>query len=230
MAEPSTTRWNLIADAAAGVTAARDEFVGRYGHEIRAQLHRRWRRTALWHEVDDAVQEVFVECFKPHGVLERADPTVPAGFRALLGAVVRNVALRFEERGARQRPKAVSDDSRGLDQPPAATSVAHPLDREWAYALIREAVEEQEHLAAAAGPKAMLRFRLLELRFHGNRSIAEIAAQWSLAPDHVHHQYAKARHDFVRALMRVLKRRFPAATTAQLEARSKELVQLLRGG
>ena len=48
--------------------------------------------------VDDATQEVFVECFKQGGVLDQADPTRLKSFHAFLLGVVRNVCRRYETR------------------------------------------------------------------------------------------------------------------------------------
>ena len=68
------------------------------------------------HDLDDAVQEVFVECFRQGGVLEAAvDGRVPS-FRAFLYGVVRNVARRFESRTApaASRLPEIQDDEPSL--------------------------------------------------------------------------------------------------------------------
>ena len=108
MEEIPSTAWEMITAAAAGSASARDQFALRYGVFIRQQLAARWQRTALLEQLDDAQQEVFVECLKPQGVLARADASAPEGFRALLGAVVRNVALRIEARQRRRRSRSRS--------------------------------------------------------------------------------------------------------------------------
>ncbi len=69
-ASPSTC-WTVIEGAAAGRVTDREEFARRYGPVVRACLAARWR-PADAHTLDDAVQEVFVECFKRGGVLDRA--------------------------------------------------------------------------------------------------------------------------------------------------------------
>ena len=61
-------------------------------------LAARWRSSSQSSELDDAVQEVFVECFRAGGVLKRVDASRPGGLRPFLFGVVRNVALRFETR------------------------------------------------------------------------------------------------------------------------------------
>ena len=55
----------------------------------------RWRRDPLRQGVADAVQDVFLDCLRPGGALERADPA-RGTFRIYLHGIVRNVALRHE--------------------------------------------------------------------------------------------------------------------------------------
>lgn len=227
MAEPETTSWGLVSAAALGSAQARAEFARRYGPLIRAQLEQRWPRQPLRQEIDEAIQEVFVECLKPGGVLARADRSVPAGFRRWLGAVVRNVALRTETRRARHRYRAGQEPL--TDHAAADTNIAHRLDREWARAVARDAAEEQERRAASVGAKALLRVKLLRLHFEEGMAIPEIAALWGLTPAHLHHQYAKARQDFLRALLAVLRHRFPDAPQEEIEVLARQLVELLRG-
>ncbi len=79
----NSTCWFLIHGAAAGRKEDRDTFGQRYEPVIRAYLGARWRGTPRIEELDDAVQEVFVECFREGGVLDRVDSGRPGGFRAL---------------------------------------------------------------------------------------------------------------------------------------------------
>ena len=91
------TCWTMIRDAAAGETAARDRFAHRYQPALEAYLRARWRgMTRLLGEVEDATQEIFVECFRSGGALEKAEPGRPGGFRAFVYGVARNVARRTE--------------------------------------------------------------------------------------------------------------------------------------
>jgi RNA polymerase sigma-70 factor (ECF subfamily) len=69
---------------------------------IRAYLRARWRTPPLKEEVEDAVQDVFVECFKDRGVLANVNPEAAGGFRAFLFAVVRNRARATEDRHQRK--------------------------------------------------------------------------------------------------------------------------------
>src|SRR5580693_2139847 len=101
MATSESTCWTVIRAAAAGSPADREELARRYLGVVRGYLAARWRGSELRPDHDDAVQEVFVECFRQGGALEAAgDGRVPA-FRAFLYGVVRNVARRFESRPVR---------------------------------------------------------------------------------------------------------------------------------
>jgi RNA polymerase sigma-70 factor (ECF subfamily) len=101
MPTSESTCWTVIRAAAAGSTADRDELARRYLGVVRAYLSARWRGSHLRHDLDDAVQEVFVECFRQGGVLEAAGAGRVPGFRAFLYGVVRNIARRFETRPRR---------------------------------------------------------------------------------------------------------------------------------
>ena len=226
MSDAQTTSWHLIAAAAGGDDTARAEFARRYGDDVRGLLRQRWKSGLLLQHIDDACQEVFVECLKPGGVLVRADPAVAAGFRGLLGAVVRNVALRVERRLAQWHRRAAAPLP--TDPPGSHTSLAHALDRNWALGLVREAAEEQERRAQTSGPQALLRVKLLRARVHDGQGIAALAAQWGVAAAYLHHQFAKARRDFLRALHGVLERRFPSDSRLQQRERARQLIQLLR--
>jgi hypothetical protein len=133
-AEPHDTCWTVLRAASTGDADARSTFAQRYESTIRCFLAARWRGRALAEEVADATQEVWVECLKPDGVLERAD----AGrrdFRALLGAVTRNIARRFEERVV--EPGHVRPEDSAWLQHVAADDAgqASVFDRSWARTL-----------------------------------------------------------------------------------------------
>ena len=101
MPTSESTCWTVIRAAAAGSPSDREELARRYLGVVRAYLAARWRGSGLRPDLDDAIQEVFVECFRQGGALEAAgDGWVPS-FRAFLYGVVRNVARRFESRPKR---------------------------------------------------------------------------------------------------------------------------------
>ena len=68
-----STCWSVIEAASAGTTDSREELARRYGPVVRAAMASRWRSSACLQELDDAVQEVFVECFKQGGILDRVE-------------------------------------------------------------------------------------------------------------------------------------------------------------
>jgi len=79
--------------AGAGESAARERFARTYHGLIRAYLAARWRLPPTSDAIDDASQEVFVQCFKQGGALLGVDPRGPARFRSYLFAIVKRGAV-----------------------------------------------------------------------------------------------------------------------------------------
>jgi len=226
MRDDTTTCWTLIQGAVAGNPADRGRFARRYGAVARAYLAARWRGTAFLTELDDAVQEVFLECFREGGLLDRLDPGRPGGFRAFLYGVIRNVALRVERRHARQREvRALSDLHDVASQ---EESLSRILDRAWARALVRHAADELSARATEATVDARKRVELLRLRFFEGLSIQEIAASWGVEAAHLHHEYARARREFHEALLAVVAFHHPESTPGEVEREALSLLQLLQ--
>ena len=198
MPSQDSTSWTLVGDAAAGGEEPRAEFVKRYEPVVRAYLAARWRGSWLLQELDDTTQEVFIECLRGGGLLDRARADLPGGFRAFLYGAARNVALRVESRQARQgqvgREQADFEAiASGED------SLSRVFDRAWAKAVVREAAERQAVLAAESGESAVRRVELLRLRFHEGMPIREIARLWAMDTAVLHHEYARARQEFLTA-------------------------------
>ena len=147
----------MIRGAAAGEARDREDFARRYGPVVRAYLGARWRGQPLFDYVDDAAQEVFLECFKAGGALDKADSTRPGGFRAFLFGIARNVAARQERRRARQREQQppTAFDLEASDEGPATA-----FDRAWARAMMREAVALHRERAQKDGESAVRRWEL----------------------------------------------------------------------
>ncbi len=218
MTTPDVTCWSLICDAAGGDPAARERFARVYLPVVKAYLAARWRTTAR--DADDAAQDVFVECFRAGGLLEKADADRPGGFRAFLLGAVRNVARRHE---AGHRPvEALPPNLPGDD-----TGPAEAFDRAWARALLREAARVQELTAQQSGSAAERRVSLLRLRFHDGLPIREIAARWGEEPAKLHHEYATARDEFRSALRGVVAFHHPSAPPAEINRACAELLGLL---
>jgi RNA polymerase sigma-70 factor (ECF subfamily) len=222
MASPQTTCWSVIEAAAAGAAGERQEFARRYGPVVRAYLAARWRASPCRQDLEDAVQEVFVECFKEGGVLARADRG-RGEFRPFLYGVARNVALRLERARARAREQQTPDGV-DLDGVPAAEEqLSRAFDRAWAKAVLREAARRQEQRADAEGDAARKRVELLRLRFHEGLPIREIARRWGADAAALHHEYARARQEFKAALLEVVAFHHPGAP-AEVECACAELL------
>jgi RNA polymerase sigma-70 factor (ECF subfamily) len=216
----------LIRGAAEGGTEEREEFARRYAPVLRAYLGARWRESFLRGDVEDAVQEIFLECFRGGGVLERAETGHRGGFRAFLYGVARNVALRFERRRGNPREKPAGDPA-SLDRLPRdETSLSRLFDRAWARALLGQAAALQEERARVAGDSSLRRVELLRLRFREDRPIREIAKLWGEDPSEVHKAYERARKEFLDALREVVAFHHPGSR-AEIDQRSIELLELV---
>jgi RNA polymerase sigma-70 factor (ECF subfamily) len=203
MTSPST-RWTVIRDAAEGGARARSVFAHTYQPVVRAYLAARWNFSRDAPQIDDAIQEVFVDCFREDGPLTRFDPNRPGGFRAFLYGVVKNVARRFEESRMQNRELAAGsridlDAMEGRED-----SLSRIFDRSWASFLLDEAAKLQAEQAREKGKDAQRRVELLYLRFEDDLPIREIARRWEVDPDWLHHQYAQARREFKRALREIV--------------------------
>jgi RNA polymerase sigma factor (sigma-70 family) len=206
-----STCWTVIQAAAGGSPGDRDEFARRYSPVVRAYLAARWRSSSCLHELDDTIQEVFVECFKQNGVLDRAEHSRPGGFRAFLLGAVRNVARRAEKHRAQGRDQQPPSDLYLEHVESQEASLSDAFDRAWAKTLLREAARIQETRAKSDGAAACRRVEILCLRFHDGLPIREIAARLQADAAVLHHEYAKARQEFKSALADVVAFHHPGA-------------------
>jgi RNA polymerase sigma-70 factor (ECF subfamily) len=222
----TSTCWTVLRGAAAGDAAARSEFAARYSPLVRAYLAARWRGSPLIRELDDAAQDVFVECLRHGGALDRADPGRPGGFRAFLYGLVRNVALRAEQGQARRLSREMPAADPGPGAQADESSLSRAFDRAWARAVMREAAERQAERARREGDAALRRVELLRLRFHDGLPVREIARLWSADAASLHHEYARARREFKAALLDVMTFYHPGSP-ADAERECAELLGLL---
>jgi RNA polymerase sigma factor (sigma-70 family) len=220
------TCWTLIEDAAAGDRIARDAFVERYLPVVRVYLEARWRSRLSSAELDDALQEVFVECLKDQGLLESNRTRRGSGFRAYLFGAVRNIALRVEAarrrkldapRTAAFRAEMVADDE---------DTSSRVFDRAWAASIMRQAAEKLGESARDKGSAALRRVELLRLVFQENRGIADVAREWELPAPGLRREYARAREEFAEALREVVAFHAPG-TDAAVERECRELMGML---
>lgn len=219
--EVRETSWSLIDSARVGDAEARERFARTYEPVVRAYFAARWARSPLAGEADDAVQEVFVDCLRERGALERTDPSRP--FRPFLFGVARTVALRFEQKRGRGAVATLE----GEDHAAHETRLSIAFDRAFAQQVMREATERQRSLAAAAGGVKQRRVELLQLRFQEGLSIAQIAERWGEDAARVHHLYADAREDFRTALREVVQQR-NGGLGADLERECEWMLEVLR--
>jgi DNA-directed RNA polymerase specialized sigma24 family protein len=193
-----------LRDAAAGGDVPRAEFVSRYAPVVRSYLGARWRNSTLIQDLDDTMQDVFVECLREGGLLERARADRPGGFRAFLYGAVRKVALRVEVKWSRRTAREPADVLDLDSVPGREETLSRVFDRAWAKSVMREAAQRQSVLAAQRGQAAIYRVELLRLRFHEAMPIREIARLWDVDAASLHHEYARAREEFRSALQEVV--------------------------
>ena len=227
--DSQATCWTLIQSTSAGSEEDREQFAARYVAIVRMYLAHRWRGTSMLSELDDAIQEVFVELFREGGVLDVIQERRPNSFRNFLYGVSRNVARRREKDVARQRRRYPAVDIDPERHEAEEGSQSRVFDRAWAQAIFRQAGELQRERAEVAGERARKRVRILELRHQENTPIREIAMRWGQKPAELHKEYAKARVEFKSALLKVLALHYPGLTDAKLNAKCLQLIELLRG-
>ena len=207
MPPTSSTIWTVIDEAASGDKAAREQFARSYLPAVSAYLGARWAGSRLSQRVDDAVQDVFIECFKQNGALDRVSRKETNSFRAYLFGMARNIARRYE---SGQTPEIAShkvSDQRisQIDPPADEPSLSHVFDRAWARSMMRQAGRRHADLAAQQGDEATRRLELLELRFQEGLPIRHIADLWNTDATKLHREYAKAREEFRQALTEVIR-------------------------
>ena len=225
MHSPDETCWSVVARAADGDDRARSRFCRTYISLVRAFLVARWRGTPFFREVDDAVQDIFVECFREEGPLTKAD-SERGDFRGYLFGLVRNIARRCERRAQRRLESDTDTESALATVAGREDQCSVLFDREWARTLMREAADMMRDHAEAGGPGARLRLDLLQQRFTDDRAIREIAAEWDMDPETVHRVYARAREEFRKYLRQVVA--FHAVRTeADLDTECRRLLGLL---
>ena len=230
MSESNLTCWTMVEGAARGDAGARAWFAAEYGPLIARYLSVRWAGTRRMQEIEDASQEVFLECYRDGGVLARADRDRGASFRGFLLGAVRNVARRIEARAPREARETPLDPAAPENASDEA-SLSVVFDRAWAKKIMAEAAREQREVARNAVSEetvggAERRVELLRLRFQEDRPIRAIAAEWGEDPAHLHRQYALAREEFRRALFTVLAR-YQGGDASNLEQECAFLLSLL---
>lgn len=184
---------------ASGDPAARERFARADEPVVRACLAHRWRGTGFVGEIDDAMQEVFVDCLRGGGALGRAIPDRPGGFRAYLFGITANVARRVEKSRCRDRARlagAIDAAELAADD----TGLSSVFDRAFKLTLLEQAVLRHQAKTATQEEPGRRRVELLRLRFQEDLPIRAIAARWNEPAAKVHKECARARGDFREAL------------------------------
>ncbi len=202
------------------------KFARRYQQMIRACLVDRWRGKPLAACIDDVVQEVWHDCFKAQGALERADPH-QGEFRGFLFGVVRTCALRAESMRARERGRMAADAS-DLDTLVAkGDRLSVMFDRQWARAVVHEARRVQTEHAKSKGEPALRRLEMLRMRFEEDCMPRRIAEQMGLSADVVSQELLRAKNEFLAALAEVIAFHHPHASASWIEDEVKRILDLL---
>ena len=225
MTAQETTCWTLIHAAAEGHSRERELFAERYLGPVRAYLGARWNNQRYRQRIDDAVQDVFCECFRKDGPLSRVTPNVTTSFRAYLYGIVRNVARRIESHDAKHGPSTTGEAAL-KDVAADEATLTQVFDRAWAGSIMRQASQRHQEIARAAGANEVRRFELLRLRFHEELPIRKIAEQWEMDAAVLHREYQKARQEFRTALLDVVRFNHPG-TDAEIEREASALLGLL---
>ena len=175
--------------------------------------------------IDDATQEVFLECFGENSPLKRVGKDRTASFRAYLFGLVRNTARGFEKRLADPRNQPGAGLS-NIDVASDELSLSLVFDRAWARMIIRLAGEKHRENAKQEGEAALRRVELLTLRFQQGLPIRHIADAWNVDAAKLHHEYAAARHEFRLAMREVVRFHHPGSD-AEIDEEVKLVMHLL---
>lgn len=224
MHEAHTTCWTLVEAAAAGGHEERCVFARRYSPIIRAYLEARWRETAFLVHIEDACQDVFVECFRDNGPLNRADRDRLVRFRTFLYGIVRNIALRNEQRNGVNRG---ADELQLENFESDETQLSRVFDRAWAQQILQEAVDRQREVAESRGSASARRVELLRLRFHEDLPVREIARRWSVDTHVLHRELSKAKMEFKDALRETVAARHQSISAAEIDRECREVISLI---
>jgi RNA polymerase sigma factor (sigma-70 family) len=226
MGGADSTSWSLILGAAARRPEDQERFAALYTPLIKAYLAARWRLPLDHDDVRDGAQESLLQLFRRDGALERADPSRPAGFRAFLYGVVRNVAAMQERKKSRVRESQAAT-SGVFEQEADDASLSSVFDRGWAEVVVREARALLQRRAADRGGTGALRARVLELRYQDGLPPREVAPLLGLDVKQVYRLLEDGQADFQEALIDVMASHVPESSREALEAKCVELLLLL---
>lgn len=219
-----STCWSLVDAAAKGGTVEREAFSEQYAPLIRRYLAARWRLPPGHDQVVEGSHEVVIQLLKPGGALANVVPGRAGGFRAYLYGVVRNVALMVERTARRHRDLRFESclDPEQVEQSEATLSQA--FDRAWVEML---AAQARRRMAEQTGPRHQAAYLCMEMRYGEGLPPREIALRSGRDVKEVYELLRTARLGYRRALLAVVAEHHPDCNEQELEAKCKELAQLL---
>ena len=195
------TSWVLVGLAGTDEDLAQREFALRYEKFVRRILAKRWLGTVFRTYFDDAIQEVFVECFKPNGVIEKANAQNGNSFRTYLFQVASHVAARFERTHQRQQSIASTNDDHLDDLSSQAMSAYDLVTREEVADLVREALHRMTH---HYNPEVRKRGQLLDRHTCQGEKIIAIADGNPDLAEQLHRDHTKAKREWKSFLVEVV--------------------------
>jgi RNA polymerase sigma factor (sigma-70 family) len=214
--------------AAGGDPTEQAVFAAVYGELVRKWLWFRWRHGPLRGLIEDAVQEVFVECLRPGGALQHLDPgRAVHGPAAFLRGVVQHVAQRIERSEAR-RLRTIRE--RLADSPTVRPDPPEQGDADWARARIATALDMLDRGDRASPPHRSLR-QFLRLHFEDGLPVRAIARLWHEPAQRVQETRRRACRRFRDCLVRVVQGKDPGHQAGPEETGAsvaREVLQLLQ--
>jgi RNA polymerase sigma factor (sigma-70 family) len=180
------TRWSLIARLPEQPESAAP-LLGPYADATGAYLTRKLAGER-GERIDDIVQEVLLELLARPGLLARAQPGSGSRFRHYLMTLAWNAARNAQRRA--RRDDVPAEDTSRLSAP--APEQQQDMDRAWALALLREALDHLERRCAAGLLDPLARTLLLGHVVDG-RSLRNLADEHQLSLATASRRLADAR-------------------------------------
>ena len=209
------TCWDLIEQAASGDHVGQQEFTQLYMPLVKRYLQERWKSSRLAQEIEDAVQEVFVECIRDRGILQQVDPGRGTSFRAFLLGATRNVARRIERKamGKHAHDQEVTSFLDGIES--NEERLTQLFEKDWAQAALRGASQLHQDRATEKGGNALVRWQVLGYHFGEGLTAPAIAERIQADVSNVHKWLSRGRQDFAECLHHVVARQFREGTPAE---------------
>ncbi|MCR9244706.1 MAG: hypothetical protein NXI31_06725 [bacterium] len=167
---------------------------------VKRHLRALWRDSTMDANVDDATQDVFVECLRSNGALSRLDVGRGHGLAAYVRGITRNIAARLGRRRARECRRCYLSNDLVSHTPDRTPDGLELLDRTCSATAVREAVARLDREPAVPGHSLG---ELVRLHFGGNQPVREIAKGWEVRPARVHEARRRACQHLRKLLLRV---------------------------